>query len=193
MAGKLFIISAPSGAGKTSLAKAFLERFGAFYRLDRVITYTTKKARPEEVSGRDYHFISKKEFEERIDQGFFMEWSQAYDAYYGCPRYILDATGAGRSCLLIIDRVGAQQIVRQCDDAVLIWIYTRDIAELRQRLAARKEDSEAQIVRRILRAQEEIKLELQCPLYQYHLLNDEFERALCKLVTIVKRELYSGI
>lgn len=191
MAGKLFIVSAPSGAGKTTLVRALIDRFGACYALERVITYTSKTPRNSEVHGHDYHFLSASEFEEKIEQNFFMEWSKAYDAYYGCPRHIIDHLSAGRSFVVIIDRVGAQQIALQCQDAVLIWLYTKTIDQLRNRLIVRNADMIDVIEKRLRRAQEEIDQELQAPLYHYHVLNDDFGKALKRIATIIKRELYS--
>jgi len=190
MAGKLFIISAPSGAGKTTLVRALVDRFGSYYALERVVTYTSKTPRSGEEHGLDYHFLSANEFEEKIGQNFFMEWSKAYDAYYGSPRHIIDHLQMGRSYVVVIDRVGAQQIALQCSNAVLIWLYTNNIEALRDRLIARNADLAEVIERRLARAQEEIEQELLKPLYHFHVLNDDFEKALKRLVTIIKRELY---
>jgi len=191
MAGKLFIISAPSGAGKTTLVRALVDRFGTYYALERVITYTSKTPRSSEVRGHDYHFLSAAEFEEKIEKNFFMEWSKAYDAYYGSPRHIIDHLPTGKSYVVILDRVGAQQAAEVCSEAVLIWLYTKSIEHLRDRLIGRNADLIDVIERRLRRAQEEIDQELQGPLYQYHVLNDDFEKALKRIVTIIKRELYS--
>lgn len=190
MAGKLFVISAPSGAGKTTLVHALVDRFGSYYALDRVVTYTSKAPRTCEMHGFDYHFLSAAEFEAKIEQNFFMEWSKAYEAYYGSPRLIIDNLRLGQSYVMIIDRVGAQQIVSQCPEAVLIWLYTKNIEALRNRLVGRNTDLAEVIERRLKRAQEEIEQELREPIYHFHVLNDDFEDALKRLVTIIKRELY---
>ena len=87
--GKLFIIPAPSGAGKTSLVTALLERIGQSHSLSRVITYTTKMPRSGDIHGRDYHFLSIDQFEQKIKEDFFLEWSVAYDHYYGSPKNIV--------------------------------------------------------------------------------------------------------
>jgi guanylate kinase len=192
MAGKLFVISAPSGAGKTTLACALIERFGRCFDLKRVITYTSKTARCVEVNGCDYHFLSAEEFETKINEGFFIEWSKAYDAYYGCPCAIIDHIREGSSYILVIDRVGAEQIAKKCDCAVLIWLYTNSVDDLRDRLCARNTDSPECIERRLNRAKEEIALEISNPIYRYHVLNSDFESALERLVTIIKRELYQS-
>lgn len=190
MAGKLFIISAPSGAGKTTLVAALIARYGSIFNLERVITCTSKQARCVEQNGQDYHFLTCEDFEAKINEGFFVEWSKAYDAYYGCPRTIIDRVAAGQSYVLVIDRVGAEQVARCCEYAVLIWLYTHSIDDLRSRLLARNTEKQEVVDRRLERAIEEINLELCEPIYHYHVLNDDFEEALQRLVRIVKRELY---
>lgn len=190
MAGKLFLISAPSGAGKTTLVNALIERYGPQYNLERVITYTSKNARPDEVHGTHYHFISAADFELKIQEGFFMEWSGVYQAYYGSPAHVMDALQTGRSYILIVDRVGAEKILVRFPHAVPIWIYTKSPAVLRDRLILRNTDPLDIIDRRLKRAYEEIDLEISKPLYTYHLLNHDFDDALDRLVTIIKRELF---
>ena len=190
MAGKLFIISAPSGAGKTTLINALVERYGQYYGLERVITYTSKKPRTTEQFDIDYHFISPEEFELKIAQGFFMEWSGAYEAYYGSAREILDQLAQGKSFMLIVDRVGAEQILKMHPVAVPIWVYTRSINDLRERLVQRNTESPDHIERRFARAKDEIFAEISAPVYKYHVLNHDFETAVERLFTIIKRELF---
>lgn len=188
--GKLFIVSAPSGAGKTTLVQALLERFGHVYAMERVITYTSKKPRVTERHGIDYHFIDANEFECKLQEGFFMEWSNCYDTYYGSPKSVLDGIASGKSYILILDRVGALNVVRTCNaDPVLIWLYTKSIDDLRTRLEGRKTETKEQIERRMEIAKQEISAEFQSPEYHYHVLNHDFERALKKLERIVRREL----
>ncbi len=190
MAGKLFIISAPSGAGKTTLIQALIDRYGLNYDLERVVTYTSKKPRPSEQHGTDYYFVSLQEFQAKIEQGFFLEWSGAYEAYYGSPRHLIDQLARGKSFLLIIDRVGAELALKAHPDAIPIWIYTHTINKLRERLVARNTESLEQIERRLERARTEIFEEISIPLYKYHVLNHDFEIALERLFTIIKRELF---
>lgn len=190
MAGKLFIISAPSGAGKTTLVNAVIERYGLHYDLERVITYTSKKPRTTEQHGRDYHFVSPIEFEQKIRQGFFMEWSGAYEAYYGSPRDVLNWLTRGKSFILIIDRFGAEQILKMHPAAVSIWVYTRSIDELQARLVNRNTETTDHIERRLARAKNEILAEIHEPMYKYHVLNHDFEVAVDKIFTIIKRELF---
>lgn len=161
-------------------------------RINRVITYTSKSARPNEKDGQDYYFVSEEEFRKKAEEGFFMEWSDAYGCLYGSPCSIVDEVERGRSYILIIDRVGAEKIAAQCPHAVLIWIYTKGLEVLRQRLEQRNTETPQQVQHRLSCAQSEIEQELKCPLYRYHVLNDDFDRALQKLERIIKRELGIG-
>lgn len=193
MAGKLFLISAPSGAGKTTLVNILIERYGLQYNLNRIITYTSKVPRPGEIDGVHYHFISTAEFEKRIQEGFFMEWSGAYQAFYGSPASIIDALETGQSYVLILDRVGTEKVLQKFAGAVVpIWIYTKSVATLRDRLLTRNTDNIEVIERRLRRAHEEITLEITQPIYTYHLMNHDLKDALDRLVTIIKRELFLG-
>src|SRR3990167_6495680 len=103
MIGKIFIISAPSGAGKSTLVAATLANLEKEWPIERVVTYTSKNPRNNEVPGQDYHFIKVDEFERRIKQGFFLEWSNAYGTYYGSPRSIVNQVANGYSYIGIID------------------------------------------------------------------------------------------
>lgn len=189
MAGKIFVISAPSGAGKSTLVKALLEEIRPHHPIKQVITYTSRQPRGTERDGYDYHFLTEPEFENRIAQGFFIEWSCAYGTYYGSPRSIMDDCRDGMSSLLIIDRVGAEQVKVQIPDAILIWIDVPNIGVLRERLVARGTENEEQIERRLKRAEIEMGLEFQKPLYRHHILNDDFSSAFLKLMQIFALEL----
>jgi len=190
MSGKLFIISAPSGAGKTSIVERLLTSISYCCNIGRVITYTSKSPRFNEKDGEHYFFITDDEFKKKIDKDFFMEWSDAYGCFYGSPCSILNEIECGRSYILIIDRVGAEKIAARCKNAVLIWIYTKSLDILKQRLEKRDTETPKQIEHRLSCARFEIKQELQHPLYKYHILNDDFDRAVCKLERIIKRELF---
>ena len=189
MDGKLFIISAPSGAGKTSLVNALIERIRIYRPIDRVITYTTKDAHTCEQEGCDYYFIKQEEFKKKIKEGFFVEWSCEYGHYYGSPRFIIDEVERGRCSILIIDRVGAEKIASLYSKAVLIWIYTSSKEQLRERLILRKRETEQEIQHRLTCAEREIAREISCPLYHYHILNDIFDEALDKLCKVIQSEL----
>jgi guanylate kinase len=190
MAGKLFIISAPSGAGKSSLVERVIDHISCYYPIARVITYTSKTARLSEQDGLDYHFVSEVEFKDKIEQGFFMEWSLAYGYYYGSPWTVIDEIEGGHSYILVVDRIGAEKIIQQYEKAVLIWIYTKNLEVLRERLIKRNAENEDQIEHRLNCARHEIEQELRCPLYRYHVLNDDFARAVRKVGKIILHELF---
>lgn len=185
--GQIFIISASSGAGKTTLVNELLKRINQ-YPIERVITYTSKIARTNEQNCRDYYFISPEEFKQKIADGFFLEYSTAYGTYYGSPRSILDGIKKGKSYVLIIDRIGAQKVVKRTKEAVLIWIYTKDLGILEFRLKKRSTENSEQIEKRLAQARYEMDLESKYPLYHYHVLNEDFEVAVTKLEGIVKGE-----
>ncbi len=188
--GRLFVVSAPSGAGKTTLVNEVVRRMGDSCPLERVVTYTTKPARSGEGrQGIDYHFITNEEFEAKIAGNFFLEWSGAYGHYYGSPRHVLDEVAQGLSRILILDRAGARQVKEAYAQAVLIWIYTKDIEVLRARLLGRGTDSAEQIVRRLALACEEIQQEQRAPFYEHYVLNDSIGSAISDFEVLIKKAL----
>src|SRR5579872_1093653 len=186
---KLYIISAPSGAGKSTLVEAILNKIGSHCSLSRAITYTTRQPRINERDGYDFHFLTEETFKQLIEQGFFLEWSNAHTAYYGTPRSILNDLNRGQSFLLVIDRVGAEKIRAQTEHAVLVWITVPSMAILKERLVKRGTEDQATIERRLKRAQEEIALEEQTPIYDYHIMNDDFNQAATELEAIIMAEI----
>lgn len=187
MSGKLFVISAPSGAGKTTLVRYGVERLRESHAISRVVTYTTKVPREGEAQqGVDYYFLSQADFEKKIGENFFIEWSCAYGDYYGSPNSIVNRMAEGHSCVLIVDRAGASRIKEQIPEAVLVWIYTPSLEVLKQRLIKRGGESPEQIARRLELAMSEIEQELVCPVYNFHVLNEDFCESLEKLCEIFK-------
>lgn len=188
--GKLFLVSACSGAGKTSLVTQLIADIGASCQLERVVTYTTKCPRACEKHGVDYHFVQPHEFEQKLAEGFFLEWSDAYGAYYGTPRSCaLDVEQGNGSRIVIIDRIGAEKVLSALPEAVSIWLYTQNVEDLKNRLISRNADSVEQIEERLQIAKGEIEKELKFPLYNYHILNDNFEVALKELKQVIQGEL----
>jgi guanylate kinase len=176
----LFVIAAPSGAGKTSLVKALMEREP---RLRFSVSYTTRKARPTEVEGRDYHFVSPERFEEMVRRDELLEHAKVFDNYYGTGvQTVTDVLAAGGWLLLEIDWQGARQVRARLPEAHSIFILppTRDALELR--LRTRSTDSDAVIQRRLRDAADDLAHWTE---FDYVVVNDQFERALDQLLAIV--------
>ncbi|SEL30861.1 guanylate kinase [Nitrosovibrio tenuis] len=181
--GNLFIISAPSGAGKTSLVKALLQ---TGIDLSLSVSYTTRPARAEEVDGQDYHFISREDFEQRQKQDDFLESAQVYGNFYGTSKkWINDAITSGRDILLEIDSQGAQQVRRIFAQAVTIFVLPPSLDALEMRLRRRAQDSLEAIGRRLAAAREEINHVRE---YDYVIINEKLDDASQELRCIIQAE-----
>ncbi|RMG36180.1 MAG: guanylate kinase [Gammaproteobacteria bacterium] len=181
--GILFIVSAPSGAGKTSLLRALLERDR---QLRLSVSHTTRPMRPGEQDGVDYHFVDVPTFERLVGEGAFIEHAQVFDNYYGtAERSVRDQLAAGHDVVVEIDWQGARQVRARFPDAVSIFIVPPSIEALRERLGARGQDSEEVIERRMRDARRELS---HYPEYDYLVINDRFEEALEQLRHIVSAE-----
>ncbi len=179
--GNLFVVVAPSGAGKTSLVGRLLEA-DANIRLS--VSYTTRPPREGEVDGRDYHFVERAKFEAMIAAGDFIEHANVYGNYYGTSRRWIEAELAGdHDVLLEIDFQGAQQVRKLFADMVGIFILPPSLAELRRRLEARATESAEVIAKRMASARKEISHVLE---FQYIIVNERFEAALSDLQSIVR-------
>lgn len=185
--GKLFIVSGPSGVGKTTVVSCFLKRYQHLYNAHRVVTYTTKQPRNTEVDGIDYHFITEFDFQQKIESGFFLEWSGEYGALYGTPISVLQDLVSGISKILIIDRVGASQIISKYPGAILVWITVSSDDLLLKRLISRKTESLEQVQLRFSLAQKEIELERKNSMYDYYVQNDDLDAAVLNFYNIVVR------
>jgi guanylate kinase len=178
--GTLFIISAPSGAGKTSLLRA-LVMHDEHVRIS--VSHTTRAKRPGEMDGVDYHFVNEEEFQRKVEAGDFLEHATVFDYHYGtCKDDIDKELAKGMDVILEIDWQGAQQVRKAKQDTVSIFILPPDKGSLVQRLTERKQDSEAVIQRRTLEAQEEISHYSE---FDYLVVNDVFEHALDELRAIL--------
>ena len=178
--GRLYVVSAPSGAGKTSLVKALMEREP---RIRFSVSYTTRKPRLNEVAGRDYHFVSMERFTEMAARGEFLEHAQVFDNCYGTAAHTVEeALSNGEQLLLEIDWQGASQVRGRLPEAHSIFILPPSRASLEQRLRARSTDSDAVIERRLRDAAQDLTHWAE---FDYVVINDRFEAALTDLQAIV--------
>lgn len=181
--GILLILSAPSGAGKTTLYNGLRKLYP---EIQLSVSCTTRARRRGEIAGRDYRFLSTRQFDALKNRGEFAEWAQVHDHYYGTPRQPLDrAVKAGRDILLDIDVQGAKKIKAAYPAAVAVFVLPPSMAELKRRLAARGTDDRQVIQRRLANAQGEMQ---QIIHYDYFVVNRDVEQAVRALGAIVEGE-----
>jgi guanylate kinase len=181
MSGQLFIVSAPSGAGKSSLVKALLERDPAI-RLS--VSYTTRAPRPGEMDGVHYHFVTREDFLARLERTEFLESAEVYGNFYGTSHpWIESEMAAGRDILLEIDWQGASQVRRLMPQAKSVFILPPSLSELQRRLEGRGTDSAEIIAKRMAAAREDISHAME---FDYLVVNDRFEEALADLLAIAR-------
>ena len=183
--GNLFILSAPSGAGKSSLIKALLQQPSS-HKLQVSVSHTTRDPRPGENNGEHYHFVSVEQFKQQIQQNAFYEYAEVFGNFYGTSEQAIDEQLAqGIDVFLDIDWQGAQQVRKRKPDVTTIFISPPSKQALEERLRGRGQDSEETIQSRMAQAQTE------CSHYQefeYIIINDDFEQALTDLNTIVNNQ-----
>jgi len=183
--GKLIVVSAPSGAGKTTIVKAILAKHPS---LLFSVSATTRPIRPGEVDGKDYFFLSRQEFERRIGIGQLVEWEEIYGNLYGTLRTEVDkALSAGKTMLFDIDVKGALSIKQQYPaDAVLIFIRPPSIDVLRSRLSNRKTEDEATLTRRLDRVPMELRMQDH---FDFHVVNDDLQTAVGEVEAIIAQHV----
>lgn len=178
--GNLYIVTAPSGAGKTSLVKTLI---GSTQNVLTSISHTTRPARPGETNGQDYHFVSKDDFLAMKDAGDFVEWAEVFGNYYGTSsRWLNEQLNNGTDVILEIDWQGAQQVKKLFADAIGIFILPPSKQTLIERLHQRGQDSEEVIARR---TQEAIIEMSHYGEFDYVIINDDFDTALQELKSII--------
>jgi len=181
--GIFFIISAPSGAGKTTMCREIMKIFPEI-RLS--VSYTTRKKRAGETDGKDYHFTDKREFQRMIKDGAFAEWAKVHNEYYGTTvETIMDSASRGFDQILDIDWQGAKQLKQNLDEGVYIFVLPPSIAELEARIRKRGGDSDEAIRIRLDNASEEMR---QAKWYDYNIVNDNLDEALFQLKSVVVAE-----
>lgn len=191
--GTLFIVSAPSGAGKSSLINALLARFNNNDDLRLSVSHTTRAPRPGEVDHVSYHFVSEKEFKQLIERNAFYEYAKVFDHYYGTSREIVEEwLNNGKDVLFDIDWQGARQLRTQNPQARSIFIVPPSIKELKKRLENRGQDSSEVIAGRMQKVISELS---HYDEYDHIIINDDFEMALLQMrsIIIASRAEYTNI
>lgn len=179
----LVVVSAPSGAGKTSLCEWVVT---AVPGVAHSISFTTRPPRPDEQDGRNYHFVDEASFRAMADRGEFAEWAVVHGHLYGTSQALLQRHfAAGLDVILDIDTQGADILRRKYADGIFVFVVPPSWAVLEERLRRRRSDPEADIQRRLQRAREEVK---RYPDYQYVIINDDFDRAAEALKAIILAE-----
>ncbi|MBA4311962.1 MAG: guanylate kinase [Chlorobiaceae bacterium] len=182
---KLFVLAGPSGCGKTTIAKSILQKFS---NIVFSISATTREMRSAETNAKDYYFIQRAEFEEKIKQGELIEWEEIYGDYYGSLKSEVDkAFAVGKSILFDVDVKGALSIKnRYSNNAKLIFIIPPSIEKLIDRLRNRKTESEETFKRRM----ERVKMEMSfAPDFDYRVINDSLEKAIEEVSVIIQKEI----
>jgi guanylate kinase len=183
MSGRLFVITAPSGAGKTSLIEAVMRDDPS---LKISVSYTTRQPRKGEKNGVDYHFVDEATFERMRSRGEFLESAEVHGNHYGTAKQvILDAVQRGDDLILEIDWQGAQQVRRLYPGCIGIFILPPSIEELERRMRTRGQDSDAVIRRRLENAREELAHSVE---FKYRIINKDFETARRELAKIIEGE-----
>jgi guanylate kinase len=181
--GIAFVLSAPSGTGKTTLSKALLK---SMPELEYSISATTRPMRPGEVNGKDYYFYDEEDFLKKKATGEFLESANVYGYWYGTPKSRVEKVLASRHDILIdVDVQGASAFRKKMLDAVYIFLVPPSLQELKKRLQNRKTEDEMTLNRRLFKARDEMR---QYFLYDYIVINDNFDEALQRLQSIVLAE-----
>ena len=182
--GILFVLSSPSGAGKSSIAKNILDKDE---NIQLSISYTTRKKRKDEVKGKDYNYISINEFKEKIKSNYFLEWAKVFDNYYGTPRNLVqDKISNGIDVLFDIDWQGTQQLSENDGfDLVSIFILPPSKEILETRLKTRAQDTTFEVIKRMSQASDEISHYME---YSYVIVNNDLENASNQVYSILNAE-----
>ncbi len=180
--GTVFIISAPSGAGKTTLCNLVCDRFKSIVYS---VSYTTRKPRPGELDGKDYHFVSADVFKKMIKEDGFAEWAEVYGNFYGTSLELINKSlTSGKDILFDIDVQGTIQLLEKYPDSITVFIMPPSIDKLKERLESRGADDSQTILRRIESADNEIKKK---NIYKHIIINDILDDAVKDLMEIIEK------
>jgi len=188
--GKLFILVGPSGVGKTSLINNLLKNPKNREVAEFVPTYTTRSPRPYEQDKIDFNFLTVEQFDNKIKDDFFLEWSQEYKYYYGSPKKrIFDLIDSGKSVIITTDRWGAEQIIKKIDKVIIIYLLPPDMKILKERLLSRKTESGEKIKIRIKQSVKDLASEKENPISKYKIINKNLEIATNEFEKIIKKNI----
>jgi len=180
--GLFIVVSAPSGAGKSSLCQGLMK---AYPEIKFSVSHTSRPPRPNEVNGRDYYFISREEFEERIRRGEFIEWVENYGHLYGSSKKIMEALKDGTDLLLDIEPRGAKKVKKEFRGGIYVFVLPPSRSELLNRLEKRGHETDDAIQKRFHQAESELK---EISWYDYVIFNEDLEKATRQLVSIYTAE-----
>lgn len=180
MAGNIFVISAPSGTGKTTIVKKLLDKVAG---LKLAVSYTTRKPRPQEKDGVDYVFVKEDEFQNMVKKSEFVEWAEVHGQYYGTPKKDVDnALKENYDALLDIDTQGASKVKQKYPDSILIFLLPPSFEELERRLTSRGTNTKEDLEKRINNAREEYARRHE---YDYQVVNDDLNEAYEEILEII--------
>ena len=182
--GKLVVISGPSGAGKTSIARQVVQCADAQFS----VSATTRRPRPDEIDGREYHFVDRPAFEAMIERGELLEWAEVFGELYGTPAAPVDeALAGGRTILLDVDVQGGRQVYEKMPQATFVLVVPPSRDELALRLRGRGSEGEAQLAKRLAKVEAEIAAASACGAYNHTVVNDDLDQAVRQVVEIVAK------
>jgi guanylate kinase len=183
--GKLLVITGPSGVGKSTLTERIVANSDAEYS----VSMTTRRPRPGEVDGREYHFTDVESFERMKQAGELLEWAEIFGSYYGTPvAPVKEAVQAGRVILMDIDFQGGRQVHDKAPDGIFILIVPPDMEELRRRLCSRGTEDDNSLETRLGQAEDEIRSARESGIYDYEIVNDDLDRAVKQVLEIVQNQ-----
>lgn len=185
MSGKIFVISAPSGTGKTTIQRELKKCIPS---LETITTYTTRKPRKNEKNGVDYKFVNEEKFKKMIEKGAFLEYANVYGHLYGTPeKEVKEKLKKGKNVLLVIDTQGGKSVKKIFPSAILIGILPPSLKEQKKRLEKRGDVGDDEIKRRMDASKEERKVLMK--IYNYRVINREVEKTVEKIKKIIEKHL----